>query len=66
MNTTQTSAEELITVCSSCLCASCWQYIFICENYKHASTVQKTRAELATLNREHSCYWKTDEELAAE
>lgn len=54
---------ELITVCDSCLQASCWQGIFYCDDYKTAGTVQKTREELEALGREHHSYWKTDEEL---
>jgi len=56
--------SELITVCSACLQASCWQGIFYCNDYKTAGTVQKTRDELAALDRESPSYWKTDSELA--
>lgn len=55
--------NALITVCDQCLQASCWQGIFYCDDYKAAGTVQKTRAELAALNREHPSYWKTDSEI---
>lgn len=57
---------QLVTVCDKCLQASCWQGIFYCDDYRTAGTVQKTRKELAKLNRENSDYWKSDEALAAE
>lgn len=56
--------RKLVTVCSECLKASCWQGIFMCDNSRNAGTVQKTKAELRKLNREHPSYWKTDLELA--
>lgn len=56
---------QLVTVCDRCLQASCWQGIFYCDDYLIAGTVQKTRKELAKLNRENSDYWKSDEQLAA-
>lgn len=62
MRTWQT---ELVTVCDKCLQASCWQGIFYCDDYKTAGTTQKTRKELAKLDRESSDYWKSDEALAA-
>lgn len=57
-------SEKLVTVCDSCLCASCWQYEFLCENYKEAGTRQMTIPQLRELNREHPCYWKADHEIA--
>ncbi len=53
-------SHRLITVCAACFCASCWQGIFYCEDYKHASTVEKTRAELARLALENPDYWNHD------
>jgi len=64
MGTLYLSDDDLITVCASCLQASCWQYVFLCDNYKRANIVQKTRRELRALNLEHESYWKTDEEVA--
>ena len=49
-----------ITVCSKCLCASCWQGIFYCDEYKTAGTVEKTVEELTKLNLENSDYWKDE------
>lgn len=50
--------NQLITVCDNCLMACCWQGIFYCHNYKTAGTVEKTRAELEKLGREHPSYWE--------
>ena len=55
--------NEMITVCDKCLMASCWQGIHMCQESQNAGTVQKSRAELIGLNREHMSYMKTDEEL---
>ena len=66
MSTENVSNEEkgndvkhvLVTVCSECLQASCWQGIFMCENAINAGTVQKTKEELKQLNLEHPSYWE--------
>jgi hypothetical protein len=50
--------DKLITVCSECLTAACWQGIFYCQNYKQAGTKELTVAELRKLNKEHPSYWK--------
>jgi len=47
----------MITVCSACLCASCWQGEFRCKDYLTAGTVQKTREELEKLKLEHPSFW---------
>lgn len=60
------SGYELITVCDSCLRASCWQGVLYCDDYASAGTVKKTRAELAILERENPSYFKTDAQLASE
>jgi hypothetical protein len=49
--------EETVTVCASCLKASCWQGEFYCDDYKSAGTVEKTMTELLELDREHWSYW---------
>ncbi len=49
--------ENLVTVCSECLCACCWQGIFYCQRAKTAGTVKRTRRELRKLEREHESYW---------
>ena len=60
------SDNDLITVCAACLCASCWQGIFMCQESENANVVQKTRGELKALGLENPCYWKTDLELERE
>lgn len=54
---------DLITVCDSCLRASCWQRVFICDASRHCGTLQKTRSELMALRLEHPSHLKTDEVL---
>lgn len=49
--------NDLVTVCAACLTAACWQGEFYCQEYKTANVVQKTRAELVALDREHPDYW---------
>lgn len=62
------SDNDLITVCSDCLRASCWQGEFFCDSAldPDSSITQKTRGELRELDLEDSRYWKTDYELVEE
>ncbi len=53
------SNDDLVTVCASCLCASCWQGMFMCSEAATADVVDKTVAELRELNLESSDYWET-------
>ena len=48
---------DYITVCGSCLQASCWLGEFYCDDYKTASIVNRTVRDLVKLNREHPSYW---------
>ncbi len=48
-----------ITVCASCLRASCWSGILYCEDARTASTRTMTIDELTNLGREHSSYWRS-------
>ena len=62
-----TKAQEFIenakvTVCDSCLMASCWQGIFMCEDARTAGTTEKTVKELRELGREHPDYFINDHE----
>ena len=50
--------DRLVTVCSACLCASCWQGIFYCQDYKTAGTMRLPVSELHALGREHPDYWR--------
>lgn len=49
--------EKKVTVCASCLCASCWQGQFYCDDYYKADITQKTVGELIELDLEHEDYW---------
>lgn len=60
-----TSASILnreITVCNACLCASCWQGNFFCEEAKTAGTTTRTVRQLLQGNvRESLEHWFRDE-----
>jgi len=56
----QIQEEQLITVCDKCFMASCWQGIFVCEDYYWAGTTQKTIKELKQLDLESPDYWKNE------
>ena len=49
--------KRKVTVCASCLRASCWQGEFYCDEFKHIGTTEKTVGELQKLDRESSDYW---------
>jgi hypothetical protein len=49
--------EPKIYVCQACLCRSCWDAVFFCQEYKQADLVLKTEAELRALDREHPDYF---------
>ncbi|MGD0968652.1 MAG: hypothetical protein ABR949_10225 [Candidatus Aquilonibacter sp.] len=50
-----------VTVCDACLCASCWQGVFYCGQYRTAGTKQMTVTALRRLKREHESYWSASE-----
>ena len=56
----KTSGSELWTVCSECLCASCWQGKLMCEGSMVAGAVEKTVDELMEMGREHPPYFTGD------
>ena len=56
----QLPKDETVTVCASCLRASCWHGELYCDDYKSAGTVQKTVGELLELDREHWSYWNKE------
>lgn len=59
--TRQEILNRSITVCSACLCASCWQGLFYCDEAKGAGTTQKTVGELLEGNvRESLEHWFRD------
>lgn len=45
-----------ITVCAACLCASCCNGFFYCEQYQTAGTAEMPLDELLALGREHPSY----------
>lgn len=52
-STPPTDHHRKITVCSACLCASCWHGHFECADALLAPTTRLTVAELDKLGREH-------------
>lgn len=53
--------DRNITVCDACLCASCWQGQFYCEEYKTAGTTERTVRQLLEGNvRESLEHWFRD------
>jgi hypothetical protein len=53
------SKEKLITVCSACLRASCWQGVHYCEKAGDSATIQLARSKLIALRREHPSFWRS-------
>lgn len=50
--------DPIITVCSKCFRACCWQGEFMCDDAVEASTVNKKVSELVNGNYgEHPDYW---------
>jgi hypothetical protein len=49
-----------VTVCSSCLCACCWQGSFMCDEARYAGTLDKTVADLNGSMRENPEWWFKD------
>jgi len=45
--------DYYVTVCNSCLTASCWHGEFYCQRAKTAGTVEKLASELRALDAEH-------------
>ena len=52
------SIKALIWVCDNCNRASCFQGVFVCEEYRSANTTQRPVKDLAKLGLEHSDYWR--------
>lgn len=49
--------DRLVTVCSACKQASCWQALFYCDKYLTAGTVDLPVRRLKELGLENPCYW---------
>lgn len=56
--TGQLSEADVITVCSACMQASCWNGISYCNNAYYADMTTRTVAQLRQLGREHPTYWQ--------
>ena len=54
--------RRTVTVCAECLCASCWQAVFFCDDYMHADVVEKTVFELEELGLESPHYWEPEDD----
>ncbi len=52
--------DLMVTVCASCLRASCWHYLLICADYGQANITKKSIAELRLLKLEHPSYWDVE------
>lgn len=50
----------MVTVCDRCLCASCWQGEFYCDDYRGAGTTELPRAKLKEMALEDPSYWDID------
>ena len=48
---------KTVTVCDNCLRASCWQGVFMCDEYYDAGTKELTIDELKKLNLKNKDYW---------
>lgn len=49
--------DRLVTVCSACLCASCWHGELMCGDARGGDTVDLPVRELRRLRREHPSYY---------
>ena len=59
--TAELKDDAVVTVCSSCQCASCWQGQFNCwQRYKSAGSMNMTVAELRGLALESPHWWHID------
>lgn len=49
--------SRMVTVCSACKRACCWDGYFMCDDARTASTIQLSVGELKKLNLEHSDFY---------
>jgi hypothetical protein len=52
-------ANRLVTVCSACLTAACWNGEFCCQDHLTAGTVERTVRDLRALGQEHPDNWRS-------
>ena len=50
-----------VTVCASCLKASCWQGAYLCDWADSSGTTERTVEQLRELDLEHPDWWHVDE-----
>ena len=50
--------DDLVTVCSACKMACCWQGKLFCDDYRAAGTLDLPVSELRRLGHEHESYWR--------
>lgn len=53
--------DKMVTVCAECLCASCWQGVFLCQKSRDANIVSLPIKALRAMGREHEEYWNKPE-----
>lgn len=58
--------DPIVTVCSKCFKASCWQGIFMCDDAYEAKTVERKVSTLIKLDDEHPDYWNNELHTANE
>ena len=56
--------DDMITVCSECGRACCWQGYFMCDEARGANIASKKRGELKKTKLEAPDWWVTDDDLA--
>lgn len=49
--------DLMVTVCSECKQASCWQGLFMCQGSQWAGTVDLPVSALRRINAEHWHHW---------
>lgn len=57
---------KYVTVCASCLRASCWLGLFYCDNYKTAGLTVISHRKAAAMKLEHKSYYTNPQVQAQE
>lgn len=56
--------DYYVTVCATCMRASCWQGEMYCDDYKAAGTKEVLSSVLASLGNEHESYFAPERLIA--
>lgn len=56
--------DYMVTVCASCLTASCWHGEFMCEKARYANITMLTASKLRELDREHPDHFSPEKLLS--